>query len=225
MTRNELKRRILEGVGDDPDSPVFFSSTQLNELVDEASEILCEDNRAIKRSAVVPLKEGIGFIYTPSIAADFMAPIRIFNYPLGQRLTCLSMAELDGLNVTWQTVTGRPEVWFPVSWDIVGLYPRPAAGDGSLKIDYVAWPRGLMDDGDRSELPEATHDALVLYGQYMGCLKKWDSQSATVPLQALQAHKSVAFARSGISRISVRSMQRSQVPHSQFPSNYDIGGS
>ncbi len=223
MNRDEIQRRILNGVNDDPDSPVFFSQTQLDQLVDEASEILAEDTRAIKRTAIVPLKEGIGFIYTPAIAPDFMAPLRIWNHDVSMALTCLSMAELDAINIQWQVTTGFPQVWFPVSWDLLGLYPRPAAASGVLRIDYLAWPRGLMDDGDRSELPEATHDALVLYGQYMGCLKKWDSQASMVPLNALQLHKSIAQARSGISRISVRSFQRSQNPIGSTPSSYDRG--
>lgn len=226
MTRDELQRRILEGVGDDPDDPVFFSQAQLNELVDEAAEVLTEDVKAVKRTAIIAIKEGVGFVYTPAIDPDFMAPIRVWNHQNSMRLTCLSMTELDAINVRWQQTTGHSEVWFPVSWDLFGLYPKPAAADGVLRVDYLAWPRSLMDSADRSELPEATHDALVLYGQYMGCLKKWDSQAAMVPLTALKLHKTVAGARSGISRISVRSFQRSNVAGSSAsPSNYISSGS
>ena len=223
MDRNEIQRRILEGIGDNPDSPVFFSQTQLNNLIDEANEVLAEDINAIRRSAILPLREGIGFIYTPAIAADFMAPTRIWSRDSSWRLTCLSMAELDAINIQWQTTTGFPQVWFPISWDMFGIYPRPADASGVLRIDYLAWPRSLMDDGDRSELPEASHDALVLYGQYMACLKKWDSQSAMVPLTALQLHKSVAQARSGIARISVPSLQRSQNVAGNTGSTYQSG--
>ena len=224
MTRNEIQRRTLEAVGDDPDSPVFFSSKQLNELVDEANEVLAEDIRAIHRTALVALKQGVGFIYTPAIANDFMAPLRVFNHQSSLRLPTLSMAELDQLFIRWQDTTGHPELWFPVSWDLLGVYPRPAAGGGVLRIDYLAWPRSLMDGADRAELPEATHDALVLYGQYMGVLKKWDSAAAQISLEALQQHTSIAGARSGISRISVRSFQRSQRAGGEtFPSSWDSG--
>ncbi len=221
MTRDDLQRRILEAIGDNPDSPVFFSQVQLNELVDEAQEVLTEDVKAVRRTALIPLKQGVGFIYTPAIDPDFMAPIRIWNHQNGMRLTCLSMAELDVINIRWQQTTGHSEVWFPVSWDLFGVYPKPAAASGVLRLDYLAWPRSLMDASDRSELPEATHDALVLWGQYMGCLKKWDAQAAMVPLNALQKHRSVAQARSGISRISVRSFQRPSVAGvSPAASNY-----
>lgn len=212
MTRDEIQQRVLEGIQDDPDTPIFFSETQLARLINEAYEVLAEDSQAIKRTAFVPLKEGVGFYSTPSISADFMAPTRIWNHSLNQRLTCLSMAEMDSLDTRWQTTTGTPQVWFPVSWDMFGIYPRPSTAGGVLRVDYIAWPRSLMDGSDRPELPEASHDALTLYGQYMGCLKKWDAQSAMIPLASLQKHKAVATARSGISRISVRSFQRSQTP-------------
>ena len=225
MTRDEIQDRILEGIGDDPDSPVFFSQTQLSNLIDEACEILTEDVRAVKRTSFVPLKQGVGFIYTPAVDPNFMAPIRVWNHGLDQRLTCLSMTELDAINIRWQETTTTPQVWFPVSWDLFGVYPRPSAAGGVLRIDYLAWPRALLDGADRPELPEATHDALVLYGQYMGNLKKWDSQSAMIPLKALQLHKTVAQARSGISRISVRSFQRSHaVGSGVHASNYPQNG-
>ena len=223
MTRSEIQARILESIGDDPDLLVFFSQVQLNELVDEAMEVLVEDVRAVRRSALIPLKQGVGFIYTPAIDPDFMAPLRIWNHANQQRLTCLSMTELDAINIRWQQTTATPELWFPVAWDLFGIYPRPASAEGVLRVDYLAWPRSLMDDADRPEIPEATQDALVLYGQYMGCLKKWDAQAAAVPLKALQLHKTVAAARSGISRISVRSFQRPYTPGDKFPSSFPTG--
>jgi len=225
MNAGEIKTRILEGVNDDPDDPVFFSAGQLSNLVDEACEVLAEETQAIRRQALVPWRAGTGFYQVTTVDPDFMAPTRLWNHKTGQRLTCLSMTELDAMDTRWQVTTGSPEVWFPVSWDMFGVYPKPAGADGVFRLDYMAWPRSLMDDGDRSELPEATHDAVVLYGQYMGCLKKWDTQAAMIPLKALQLHKTLANARSGIARISVRSMQRSQDPRTNaFPSTYQVGG-
>lgn len=224
MTREEIKTRILQAIGDNIDDSVFFTEAQINALVDESVEMLCEETGAVKRSALVPLRPGMRFIYTPSIAPDIMAPTRIWDHGSGRRLTALSMDELDNLQERWaQTTGGPPQVWFPVSWDVIGIYPSASSAGGVMRVDYQAWPRALMDDEDRPELPEATHDAVVLFGQYMGILKKWDSQNAMIAAQALQAHKSVATARSGISRINFRTFQRMQWPHAEFGSALNIG--
>lgn len=224
MTRDEIKTRTLQAIGDNVDDPVFFTDDQINALVDEANEVLCEETGAIHRSALVPLRPGMRFIYTPSIAADIMAPTRVWDHSTGRRLTALSMDELDGVQERWsQTVGGPPQVWFPVSWDIFGIYPASASAGGVLRIDYQAWPRDLMDDDDRPEIPEATQDAIVLFTQYLGILKKWDSQNAMIAAKALQAHKSLAGARSGISKINFRTFQRMQQPHAEFGSALNIG--
>jgi hypothetical protein len=223
MTLDEIQTRILEAINDNPDSPVFFTAAQLKDLVNEANEVLCEDTLAVKRTAIVPLRPGMRFVYTPSIAPDIMAPTRIWNQSNSRKMTCFSMEELDALQERWSVSTGIPEVWFPLSWDCFGIYPTPVSAGGVLKVEYVAWPRELMDDEDRPELPEATHDALVLYGQYHGILKKWDANQAMIALKALQAHRTVAGARSGISRMNVRTFHRVQQPHSDFPAALSIG--
>ena len=224
MNRNEIKKRTLRAINDDPDAPVFFTDAQLNALVDEANEVLTEETGAVHRTALIPLRPGMRFIYTPSVAPDIMAPTRLWSHIDNRKLVCLSMEELDGIQERWTQITGGPpQVWFPLSWDMFGIYPSAAAAGGVLRMDYLAWPRPLMDDLDEPEMPEATQDAMVLYGQYLGILKKWDSQNAMIAAQALQAHKSVAGARSGISKINFRSFQRMQRPHADFGSALNVG--
>lgn len=223
MNVGQIETRILEAINDDPDDPVFFSESQLLDLVNEANQLLCEDTLAIHRTALIPIRPGMRFIYTPSIAPDLMAPVRIWNHNTNRKLTAFSMEELDALQERWSRATGTPETWFPVGWDIIGIYPTAAASGGVLRVDYVAWPRDLTDDSDRPELPEASHDALVLYGQYMGILKKWDPENAMIGLKALQGHKAIAEARSGISRMNIRTFQRTQQLHTEFPSAMQIG--
>lgn len=222
MRLGEIKTRILQAINDDPDDPVFFTDDQMTTLANEAVEVLSEDSRAIHRSAILPLRPGMGFVYTPSIAPDIMTPTRIWDHTRKRRLTAVSMSQLDDHQERWQQTSGVPEVWCPIGWDVFAIYPAPAAPGGVLRVDYIAWPRALMDDDDEAELPNATQDALVLYGQYMGILKKWDGENAMIALKALQAHRGVADARSGISRMAVRSFQRTQRPHTDFPSQ--VGG-
>jgi hypothetical protein len=76
----------------------------------------------------------------------------------------------------------------------------------------------LSDDNDEPEIPLASQDAIVLWGAYMGLLKKWDSQNALGVLKSLEQHKSINTARSGINKVSSRIVTRDS--DTKFPSDF-----
>lgn len=209
MNRNEIKARIKDKIDDHSDDGVFFTDTQLSDLVDEAQELLCGETKSIHRTVLAPIRPGGQFIYLPALAPDIMLPVRIWNNANGYRLEVTSINNLGTFHQKWPTVTGSdPQFWFTVSWDIIGLFPRPVAGSGTLRIDYVAWPRALNDDEDRPEIMEASHDALVLFGAYFGELKKWNAISAGNLFTQLQQHSTLADGRSNIGKIVHRTFNR-----------------
>lgn len=178
MTRGEIRNRILEGLNDSSTSPAFWSLSEIDGVIEEGKEILAEELAVIKRSALVPLREGTAYYYTQSIASDIMIPYRIYLTHLDRRLEPVTIDQLDRRHETWATVDGDPWHWFPVSWDIFGIWPVPASAGGVMRIDYLAWPDISLDDDDEIEFPESTQDALVIYGVYDGLLKQWDIQRA-----------------------------------------------
>lgn len=209
MNRTEIKSRIKDKIDDKTDAGVFFTDTQLDELIDEAQELLTGETKSIHRSVLIPIRPGGQYIYLPAVAPDIMLPVRIWNNNNDYRLECTSISNLGTFHQKWPTVVGSdPQFWFTVSWDIVGLFPRPVAGSGTLRLDYVAWPRALNDDADSPEIMEASHDALVLFGAYFGELKKWNALSAGNFLQMLQQHSMFADGRSNIGRIMIRAFNR-----------------
>lgn len=217
MTREELKARIVAGINDDPDSPVFFTDTQLNELIDEAAEFLVGEIKCVRRTVLVPQREGTIFYSTRSVADDMLFPYRIWNHSRGQRLTVSDFMSLDNFHERWMTVTGDPQIWFAASWDLFGVWPSTVDAGGVLRVDYLAWPRALQDDSDQLEMLEACNEAVMLYGQYMGALKQWDALAAQSKLQELQKQSILEKAKSGILRVSTRSFNRN--PNLNLPSN------
>jgi hypothetical protein len=214
MDRVAIKKRILDGINDDADSPVFFTDAQLNTLIDEASEFVVAETRGIRRSSFLPLRDSTTFYSLRSLARDIMLPYRIWNHANSSRLTVTSMEELDQFQQRWLDTAGDPEFWFSVSWDLIGIYPRPTSDGGVLRIDYFAWPETLSDD---ASIPESTtHDAIVLYGTYIGLLKQWDTQKAAEAFKRLQKNELFDKAKSGILRVGHRSFGRMNLdlPHS-----------
>jgi len=94
------------------------------------------------------------------------------------RLVPGTLRDLEALHWQWQTVTGAPTAWVPVSHDLFALYPHPATGGGRVRVDYIAWPSALQDDGDSPEDVVADHELLVTYARYEGLLHRWQAERA-----------------------------------------------
>lgn len=208
MTRSEIRTRILEALNESASSPVFWSTDQIDEVIDEAQEVLAEEADAIKRSALIPLQNGIQFYSTKTMGSEVMVPYRIWDHTNSRRLDATTMSELDLRHETWITVTGNPECWFPVSWDLFGVYPFPASAGGVLRADCLAWPRSLLDDSDEPEFPESDHDALVIYGVYDGLLKQWDFERAMLMFSGFMNKWAKAKYRAGVGRLESKDFVR-----------------
>lgn len=174
MTRGEIRRRILEALNDDAASPSFWATSEINDLIEEAQEVLAEEASAIKRTALVPFRSGATYYYTQSVAKDILAIYRVWHATQSWRLAPCTIKDLDARHETWITVQGDPRYWFPAAYNLFGIWPSAAAGSGVMRVDYIAWPREMLDDDDSPEFRESDHDMLVLYGVYFGLLKQWD---------------------------------------------------
>ena len=208
MKRSDIRTRILEALNESASSPVFFSTAQIDAVIDEAQEVLSEEAQAVKRTAYQALRDGTTYYYTRGIANDIMAPYRIWLTHLNRRLVAVSLRELDVRHEHWIDVNGDPEVWFPVSWDLFGIWPHPATGGGVMRIDYLAWPRSLQDDDDEPEIRRADHDAIVWYGIYDGLMKMWAPEKAIVLFNLFVDRWADARARAGIKEAQARTFQR-----------------
>ena len=175
MIRSELRDRLLDAVNDA--GAVFTTTDQANALIDECLEVVAEETEAVRRTAYVALQPGVTYYHLRAVAPDAMAPIRIWLEHSRRRLNAVTMRELDQRHILWQQTTGEPWDWFPLSWDWFGIWPKSATGGHLLRVDYWAWPTGLLDDTDQPELLEADHDPLVpQYGVYSVAAKRWDAK-------------------------------------------------
>ena len=223
MTRSQIRDRILNALNESTSAPVFWSTTQTDAVIHEAAEVLAEEAKAIRRSAFVARLAGATYYFTRGLAPDVMAITRIWLPDQNKRLTAVSIAELDAQNSTWATVTGDPEYWFPVSWDCFGVYPHPATGGGLMRVDYLAWPRTLLDDEDEPEFRESDQDSLVMYGLYDGLMKRWDSARALDVFGRFMSQWQTGRARNGVRETQARVFQRNSNPGAGFQNGVSRG--
>lgn len=209
MLRSEIRARIFHGLNEST-TPVFWSTSEMDEVIDEAAEVLAEEAGAIKRTAFVPLQPMQTYYSIRVVAPDVMAPWRVWSYTNGWRLNAVSITALDARHMTWATVTGDPQSWFPVSYETFGIWPTPASAGGVLRVDYLAWPRALLDDDDEPEFPEADHEALVVYGIYDGLAKRWDARRCVEAYSVFTKQWGISRSRTGHRRVQSRIAQRGE---------------
>ena len=178
MKRDEIRSRILQALNENPDDPQLYTNTQLNAIINDAGETIAEEAKAIRRSVDITLRPGHAYYYTRSIAPDIMVPLRLWIPTKNRRLVALSESNLDDWRERPHLITDTPWNWFPVSWDMFGVWPTSVAGGEILRVDYLAWPDELMSDADAPEFNESTHTAYYLYGVVEGLLKRWDYERA-----------------------------------------------
>jgi len=201
---------------------IFVTPTQADQSIDEAMEVMAEESGAIIRTAFVALQPGTALYWLSAVAQDVMAPVRLWLVSEQRRLTAVSMRDLDGRHETWPTVQRQPEYWYPVSWDLFGLWPHPAAGGGNLRMDYLAWPRALMDDADEPEFQLGDHDAIVDYGVYDGLAKRWDVMPMLEVWSRFGARVGISRARTGVRRVQARAFAVEQAESGGFTSGVTI---
>lgn len=210
MTRGDLRSRILETLNESASTPVFWSESEINDLIDEGAEVICEESQAIKRTVFVPLRPGTAYYSLSALGPNIMAPYRIWHHAQDRRLDAKGMSQLDLEHETWSTVTGDPWYWFPVSWDLFGIWPASSQGGGVLRVDCLAWPAALQDDDEEPEFLAADHDALVLYAVAEGSAKRWDVPTAISAWSLFMKAAGASTQRSGVGRAQSRSFRRAQ---------------
>ncbi len=222
MNRLAIQTRILEKLNESTTAPLFWSTAQIDDLIQEGQEVLAEESRIIKRSVTVTVRPGTSYYFLRGIAADCMTPYRLSLPDSRLRLRAVSPLQLDAYHLLWETVTGTPRWWVPIDWQTFALFPHSIQGGGVLRIDYLAWPQALQDDLDEPEYTASDQDALVLYGVYMGLLKRWDVDRATVFFSKFMERVSRSRAGTGMDAEDGRTWQAVGEPGVPFLSGLDI---
>jgi hypothetical protein len=212
---------VLIGLNEATTGPVFWSRAQIGDVLTDAVEVMAEELKSIKRTAMVTLASGATYYRTRGIAPDCMVPYRLWIPGRNRKLVSVTVEQLDAFHLEWNTVQGPPEYWAPMGYDWFAVYPHPAQGGGILRVDYLAWPRELAEDDDRPEFPEADHETILLYGVYDGLLKRWGAQEAVAIFAQFLDKIGKGKPRSSVNQLNGRTWQKGQAPNPGF--NTGIG--
>ena len=204
MTRGEIRTQILRALTDDPEQPVYWSTDEVNQDIQEAMEVLAEEAPSLKRTFHVARRPGAFLYELEGIGTNILTPYRLWLPDLKRRLEAWNLTDLDRAQDRWMRTTGDPWVWCPVDWRQLIIWPIPAAPGGTIEINCFVWPDELIDDEDEPEFHWSDHHNLVTYGEMEGYLKQWDVRRALDLLVTFSGQWRDARARAGVKQMQAQ---------------------
>jgi hypothetical protein len=180
MLRSEMRRRCLLFLDEDPVAPVYFTTSEINDLIDEAMEVIAEEVRYEKRTGYVTLRPGVQFYNTLAVDELLISPTRVWLQGDSRPLEYTTIGELSYHERGWLDDVGeRPHHWYAVDHSTLGIYPAVSEPTESLRIEYYGWPKPLANDQAIIPHDDATTDAMIQYVVYSGLMKRWDIARAS----------------------------------------------
>jgi len=195
---NALETQVLELIGEDTTSPDVFLDTDagmapvrdsLNDAIQEITMI----TGAHKRRYFLPLRESQGFYRLRPQNGDLGWITDVWSTGKKYRLEQTDLLRVTRHDPRWMIHSGSPEAYFPIGKEVIGLYPKPAGDNNTLRITVVEIPEAYKSDTDRIKLKDSFKFAAVHYAVAEYWASRGDAREAEkhglLYLQALGLRK------------------------------------
>jgi len=217
---NALERRVLEGIGEDPDNPDVFVDTDagiapIRDSLNDAIQEIALLTGMYKRQYLLPLRTGQAF-YRFKLANGYLGWVTdVWDVDRKFRLEQTSLTKLSHHDPRWMVGNGFPEAYMQLGEDVIGFYKKPASSINVMELTIVEIPHAYATDTERIKLRESFQYAAVLYaiGEYWA--SRGDVQSARAfgvrYLDALGMKERYSISREDIPRLSTNKEQHPTV--------------
>jgi len=170
---NILERRVLEGIGENVDSPDVFVDTDeglapIRDSLNDAIQEIALLTGMYKRQYLLPLRTGQMF-YRFKLQNGYLGWVTdVWDVDRKFRLEQTSLTKLSHYDPRWMVGSGFPEAYVQLGEDVIGFYKKPSASANVMELTIVEIPHAYATDTDRIKLRESFQYAAVLYaiGEY-----------------------------------------------------------
>jgi hypothetical protein len=149
---NNIERRVLLYIGENPDSPDVFTDSSIAPIRDSINDAVQE---------IIMTTGGLRRKYSITLAGD--RQFYRLRFPDGyygwtatawltgqtRRLQQSSIIEIASRDPYWQQTTGTPTVYVQVGLESMLFYPKPSGDGNMVELDMVLIPNSYEDDTDR----------------------------------------------------------------------------
>ena len=170
---NALERRVLEGIGEDPDSPDVFLDTDagmapIRDSLNDAIQEIALLTGMYKRQYLLPLRKGQMF-YRFKLQNGYLGWVTdVWDVNRQFRLEQTSLTKLSHFDPRWMVGSGFPEAYVQLGDDVIGFYKKPSASTNVMELTIVEIPHAYATETERIKLRESFQYAAVLFaiGEY-----------------------------------------------------------
>ncbi len=182
---NILEQRVLELIGEDPDSPDIYPDTDeglkpIRESINDAIDEITMVTGSYKRKYFIPLVEGQMFYrmnFNP-ISLGWITQAWLVNQK--RRLEQKDLIYMNHMDPRWMVSTGSPIFYIPIGDDIVAFWRRPASNSDLVELECVVIPERYETSEDRIKVRTEYQWACVHYAVSEWWASRGDAKEATL---------------------------------------------
>jgi hypothetical protein len=174
VTLEEIKDLALYVIGEYVASPDLWTSTsqeELNDCVNDAIEELSIVINHYKINYSIPLFGNRRIYPVAFVQGEFLFFTEVRLASLNRRLEQVGFKSLMRDDPYFMQTTGTPWAYYPVSHDMIGVYPYPSAGGDLLECYAVAIPDDYSLNNQKIDIKKGYEEACAYFTAYLICLR------------------------------------------------------
>ena len=170
---NLLEKKVLEIIGEDPDSPDVFVDTDagiapIRDSLNDAIQEIAMLTGSYKRQYLLPLRAKQAF-YRFKLQNGYLGWVTdVWDVDRQFRLEQTSVGKLSAFDPRWMVGEGFSEAYLQIGEDVIGFYKKPSATANMMEITIVEIPHAYSTSTERIKLRDSFQYAAVSFavGEY-----------------------------------------------------------
>jgi hypothetical protein len=182
---HNLEKKVLELIGEDPDSPDVFVDTAagiepIRDSLNDAIQEIVTITGSNKQRYLIPLRAGQQF-YRLLPTAGYLGWITdVWLVNKKRRLEQTGLMKVSRHDPRWMVSSSDPISYVPIGNNLVGLYPKPSASSDAIEVTVVEIPKEYDNERAKIKIKADFQYAAVEYAVSEYWASRGDADEATV---------------------------------------------
>lgn len=181
---NQIETKVLELIGEDPDSPDVFLNTEagmapIRDSINDAVEEIAMLTGGRQEKYLLPLRTQQMF-YRFSLNSGHIGWVTdAWHVTQRYRLEQTDVIKLSAYDRRWMVTNAEPRTYFQIGDDVVGFWPKPSGDTTLVELNIVVIPERYTFDNDRVVIRREFESAITHYAVAEYWASRGDAREAT----------------------------------------------